>query len=406
MDTDDSLFICEFTNWWNKIVAEGNGTVQPDTIELENELVDDPNIVPAELRSEIANSVPRIIKARQRTARTIRRDIAAKWGPAFEAFDQCIGFADMLSARWINTMFTNHETLKGKEPSPIPGVVTGAYLKCLLLLGLCSKSCGIATEISYLLRDGFPDGALSRLRTLHEHLVIMALLGDDHTYEVCERYQDSAVFEELRQLYVELASLKEPMWDVLDGLAEDLAQKIEEAEPIASEVISRRGTKIKYTYEWARPAMPLAKRANPKYRITFADLEVAAGMDFYRGSYLVGTGRIHAGAYAAISHLDFDSIQTPRSRPRRDDSIIPFAACRASELLSWIGRVVGTSISWETEEYDEFLYVGELKRAARVAELAFAETNTNPPPPDRCRFLPCKIRIKVERPQRSEDERP
>jgi hypothetical protein len=371
MNTDDSVFIREFTDRWNQILISSNGTIQPDPIELENDLLYDPTIVPTQVRTEIANEAAKVSKARMRDARRVRRDIASAWGPAFEAFDQCMVLADLLSVRLTRAIFMNGDRLSAKDPSPVPGMLTGAYVKCLLLLGLFSKSCGIATEISFLLQGGFPDGSLSRLRTLHEHLVIMMMLHNDNTYEVCEGYQDSAVFEELKQLRADLASLSDPIWDIPDGYSEKLMQTIADAELVADGATSRRGTKIKDQYEWARPALPPEKRDNPRYKISFADLEKAVGMDFFRGNYLMGNGRIHAGAYTAINHLDFENIEIPRSRPRRDDDIIGFVGCRTFQLLSWIGRATGKPISWETEEYDELLYVGEMQRAAYDAETAF-----------------------------------
>jgi hypothetical protein len=380
VDSEDSIFIRELTDRHNKILIESNGTKQPDPVRIESDIIDDPAVVPPEVRDEITKKAPSIAKARQRAARAVRRDIGTVWGPAFETLDWCMALADMLNVRLTRAISMNGDKLRAKDPSPVSGMLTGAYVKCLLLLGLYSKSCGFVTEISQLLRDGFPDGSLARLRTLHEHLVVMMVLLNDHTYEICERYQDSAVFEELRQLRTDLASLADPVWDVPDGYVEKLAQDIAEAELVANSAISRRGPKIKEQYEWARLALPPAKRDNLRYKINLADLEQVAGMDFFRGNYLAGNGRIHAGAYAAINHLDFDNIEVPRSRPHRDDLAIGFVGCRTSQLFGWVCRAAGKPISWETEEYDELLYVGEMQRAAYAAEEAFAKTDANPLP--------------------------
>lgn len=377
MDPDDSIFLREFVARYNKVLIESNGAKRSDPVELENDIIDDAAVIPPQVRTEITKKAPRTAKARQRAARMVRRDIAVAWGPSFEALDQLMALADILNVRLTRATFMNGDRLRSKNPSPVSDMVTGAYLKCLLLLGLYSKSCAIATEISCLLRDGFPDGPVSRLRTLHEHLVIMMMLHNDTTYEISERYQDSAVFEQLKQLRADLSSLVEPIWNVPNGYAEKLAQDIADAEIIAGSAVSRRGPKIRNQYEWARPALPSAKRDNPSYRITFSDLEQAAGFNFFRGNYLAGNGRIHAGAFAAINHLDFDDIEVPRSRPRRDDSVIRFVGCRTSQLLSWVVRAASRPISWETEEYDEFLYVGEFQRAADAAVAAFTKVDAS-----------------------------
>jgi len=106
-------------------------------------------------------------------------------------------------------------------------------------------------------------------------------------------------------------------------------------------------------------------------------------MHFLRGNYLTGNDRIHAGSYSAVNHINFNKPQVPQSRPRRDDWAIRLAGWGTAFLLAHIGRTVGKSIAWETEEYDEFLYACELYRIADHALDTFVASAVSFSPPSR-----------------------
>jgi len=211
MDPDNSVFLTELRDRCNRLIIEHNGEEALDINEILDEIVngivEDASIIPSSVVIEIEKIAPRMLGVRTRTLRNVRRSIVEAWGPALGELDRCLSIADLVFSRLSRAVFVNGDVLKQKDPRPLPGRVTGAYVKCLLLLGLYGKSCGIVTEIVSLLREGLPDAALSRLRTLHEHLVIIAVLADDHSYEIGEKYEDSAVFENLKQLKTEQGAL-------------------------------------------------------------------------------------------------------------------------------------------------------------------------------------------------------
>jgi len=209
---------------------------------------------------------------------------------------------------------------------------------------------------------------------LHEHLVIITVLHNDQSYEISEQYEDCSVFENLKQLKADQSALADPVWQVPEGYEERLQLEITEVEDLAREIVARRGPTIRKSYEWARQALPQLKRENPRYNIKFVDLEEAVGMNFFRGNYLAGNERVHAGSYSAVNHINFDKPLVPQSRPRRDDWAIRLAGWRTAFLIANVAHGVGKSIAWETEEYDEFLYVCELCRTAYNALDAFVAT--------------------------------
>ena len=348
--------------------------------EIENDIINDADIVPANIQEELRSEGRKIRESRARTAHEVRRDIAEQWRSAIDLLEEFLAVANLINARLVRAVFANGSTLRNKTPRPIPGVITGAFLKCLHILGLYGKSCRIATEISHLLVVGFPDAAASRFRTLYEHLVIMKLLDNDHTYELSEGYQDSAVFEYLKQLRSDQISLAEPFWREQDSVLEEIASEISDLEVSAAEIIARRGPKIKNQYEWARPILPESKKNNLNHRIRFTDLEEVAGADFLRTFYLLGNDRIHAGAYGVINHLDFDHPNLSLTRQHRDDRTIYLLGSGVPILMNWAVRAACRSIAWETEEYDESLYACALQHIADTVIDAFGERPANPLP--------------------------
>jgi hypothetical protein len=378
MNADDSIYLGEFTKRFNDHVVQGLNHADIDTIAIENEIIGNTNIVPAEILRQVRIQDRKVRKARRRTATKVRRDISKHWRSAFDSLNELLAVANLINARLVQAVFMNGEILRSKNPSPLADMVTGAHLKCLHLLALYGKSCRIATEISHLLQVGFPDAAASRLRTLYEHLVIMMLLLNDSTYELSERYQESAVFEYIKQLKNDQDCLVDPFWRTSDAIFEKLAKEISDLDITATEIITRRGPKIKGQHEWARPALPEVKKNNPKYRINFTDLEEVAGADFLRTFYLLGNDRIHAGAYGAINHFDFDDPHISLTRQRRDDWMTHLIGSGASTLMSWAARAACKGIAWETEEYDEMLYMCVMQRIADAAVEAFSESRASP----------------------------
>jgi hypothetical protein len=365
VSSEESIILTEIRDRYNRIILESKGTEIPDVTEIENSIFEDEDITPQPVTLDIKKRVPGMLGARRRALRKVSMDIADLWGPPIEALDRCLALADVVYTRLSRAIFTNGDVLRGKDPRPAPDRVTGAYVKCLLMLSLYGKSCAIANEIASLIRTGLSDAALSRLRTLHEHLVVLTVLHNDDDYEMSEQYEDCSVFERLKFLKANVSELSDPIWAPPSQEEEQkLLAELAETEALAQGIVARRGPRIRKPYEWARQMLPQEKRENLKYGIKYVDLEKAVGMDFFRSSYLTGNEHVHAGSYSAVNHLDFDKPLIPRTRPRRDSWAIRQAGWRTAFLISNIARAAGKAIAWETEEYDELLYVCELWRTS------------------------------------------
>jgi hypothetical protein len=183
-------------------------------------------------------------------------------------------------------------------------------------------------------------------------------------------YQDHAVFEFLQYMRVQQRMTADPMFSWPDEYASSIAAEIAEAMAYAGQARARWGDAIADRYEWARPVLTLRRQR----KIAFADLESFAESSFLRADYLLGNERIHASAYAAINHINFNGGPVSPTRPRCDHQLIQRVGSRAATFIGWMARAAGKGIAWETEEYDEFLYVFELMRAASRTRDAFLAT--------------------------------
>lgn len=374
MGVEDSIIIAEFTRRLNTHVARtGAAPTMEDVSAIKIRMFDDAGIVSAPLRKQIAAEFKVALKDLVQAERQVRQEICRDWNSAFDALDKCIAYVAFLNSRFIQVAGRNLTKLESKDPRCRKGcvsdtVVTGATLKCFLLISLLARSCCISSEISRLLRYGLSSGAQGRLRSLHELSVVTLLLCNDDTYEIAERYQDHAVYEMLKELRAHRRALGGSVWKRDSARDGALAQEIAEAEKAAQDARSRWGSDMAEQYGWARPAV--GGRQSRGRQITFSDLESAAGADFLRGEYLNQNHHIHAGPFAAINHiLDGRSLVSGR----RDDDVTRGTGLRTVFLLTCSLQVICMAICAETEEYDEMLYSCELTPVANMARRRFNE---------------------------------
>jgi hypothetical protein len=368
MNLEDSIIIREFRQRLSEAVYEGGIPLEDvDIPAIENDLFRNADIVPALLRDEVTTAVTAAVADQERAERELRDSLSRDWDSAFNALDRCIAFGGFLGSRFLRVISSQYELLRNKDPRRRPDgpdqPVTGATLKCFLLISLYARSCCIASEISCLLQRGLLGGAQSRLRSLQEQTVIITLLCNDHTYEIAERYQDHACCEALKELRAySRAFAEESIWEESPGREGRLARLIARAEQDVHEARSRWGREIAEQYGWARPAV--AGGRNLRRQITFSDLGEAAGADFLRGDYLSQNNHVHAGSYAAINHLMESGLNI---YGRRDDEEIRITGSRTVMLLEFSSHAASKAISFETEEYDEMLYACEMTRTADIA---------------------------------------
>lgn len=374
MNPDESIVLRKLTNLANSALAAGGNKESLDYQRLEREALADPDIVPAELREQIRTDLAELIKEREQAARDTSARIRQEWGQELEAIGNCLAFGELLHYRMERAFVENIDVLRDKEPRPHPEAATGAVLKCLLMLGLHARCFTIASEIYLLIGNGLSDGAQSRLRTLHEHSAVMTLIRNDHTYEVAERYQDHACFEELIRLKGMKRAYSDPAWKADPALDEWIVEEIAEVEAVAEEARSRWGRSIAEQYEWARPGLPADLRRNR--RVTFADVEMAAEMDFLRGDYLTYNYQIHAGAHATIRSANFQDGHIYSTRPTFNSAALKAVAHDCINMFWFTSVMLSDAVARETEEFDVELYITEMGRYVNLAYSALQVENT------------------------------
>jgi hypothetical protein len=370
---NESIFLRALSDRINSIRAQNEFEEEPDISEIPDELISEiqdeliyeSDIVPNDMRHEIEAELSDIKKSRMADAAAVRQAIANEWGDALDALDHVLACAELINRRMTRALRHGGAVLIKKRPRPDPETATGAPLMCLFGLSIHARACVIATEVSILIRDGLFDGVESRLRTIYEHAVIMTLILRDRTYEAAERYQDHACFEELHRLRILQSSFADPIFSNHAAARESIAEEIAEGEGFADRARARWGKEIREQYEWARPALPPEMR-NRK-RITFSDLEAAAGAQLMRGDYIGYNYYVHAGPYMVINHVNFNAAHIFPMRAVVDQERVSFVGTRCVRMIRWMSEMLAITVARESGDYDAILYFCEMTNFFRDA---------------------------------------
>ncbi|WP_018997399.1 DUF5677 domain-containing protein [Hirschia maritima] len=169
------------------------------------------------------------------------------------------------------------------------------------LVQLHARGILVAAEAIHLLKGGFPDGAMTRWRTLHEVLVVSILLSQSSN-EISYRYlvhQDISLFKAASQInkYADDANLQ--------SFSDSEMRDIEERK---TQVISELGSKMKDPFGWAAPIF--TEKPNT-WKANFLDLEEHVGLDHWRPRYKWASQHTHAGSRDFRSLLGLEESEKP-----------------------------------------------------------------------------------------------
>lgn len=156
-----------------------------------------------------------------------------------------------------------------------------------IIFRIQSRSCQIASEILTLLRNGYPDGAQARWRTMHELAVILIILNEspDKTtemfidYGTIEKYKQSNDFEHQRHKIE---------WPALD------VNQLTNLKDKRVELINKYGKEFANSYGWTKEILPKGRR-------NFRELEKLSGIDYMRPFYSWANDNIHSSITGLIS---------------------------------------------------------------------------------------------------------
>jgi hypothetical protein len=185
---------------------------------------------------------------------------------------------DLLEAEWAVAQEAGTEFFQGER---LEAEAKNNHL-FKALANLHSRGLLVAREAICLIECGFPDGAMSRWRTLHEYNAIAHFLLE-HGNGVAELYLASATFTALKRAKNAQKHAK------LDPSAKISANVIASLERRCAELRANLGHDLSGDYAWAAPTLG-QKRAN------LLDIEEATGRDFWRPRFGWASQHIH-GSY-------------------------------------------------------------------------------------------------------------
>lgn len=159
----------------------------------------------------------------------------------------------------------------------------------------------VAAEAIHLLKGGYPDGAMSRWRTLHEIFVVSVFLSRANK-EISRRYLAHLEISRAKaatqvNYYSERANL-EPFSD----------EEIREIEERKDAIFTEFGKKMKEPFGWACPAF---KDKSERWNPNFMDLEEYVGLDHWRPRYKWASQHTHAGSRDLGALLGMSEATTP-----------------------------------------------------------------------------------------------
>lgn len=165
------------------------------------------------------------------------------------------------------------------------------------LINLHARALRVSEEINALLLAGFPDGALSRWRTLHEIAVIMTFLQKcepsiSERFVIHRKIVEFYAMQQYRK-FQDRANL-EPIDDT----------EFETAKSIKDAIVETHGNEMLSDYGWATPALD-GKKSN------LFELEKHVGLDHWRPRFKWACDDIHGGYHPIGSSLGASEAREP-----------------------------------------------------------------------------------------------
>ncbi len=213
--------------------------------------------------------LPRMLRQHNRSEARFRKRCYKRWKPGMDMLKMFI----MISQEFGSTFNKRARTQ----------AVADANYRFEAIVALHARSVRVANEIMALLREGFPDGALSRWRTLHELAVVATFLAENDN-EVSKRFIAHRGIINLKALRQYEEHLPRSNMTPLEPGSLELAERQRDA------LIQEFGKEFGEEMGWAYPIVPKPKGIN------LYDLEIATGLDHWRPRFKWASDDIHAGA--------------------------------------------------------------------------------------------------------------
>lgn len=160
-----------------------------------------------------------------------------------------------------------------------------------ILIRQHARACQIANEILILLKNGFPDGADARTRTLHE-IATISLFILNNGKDCAQRFIDHQHIES-RKIALKHAEYAQRIKS--DGPTQEELDKLNR---IYNSLINKYGKSFNGVYGWAIKALGFDKA---KGNCNFSQIEKKVQLDHYRPYYGISSQTIHS-SYKGIDY--------------------------------------------------------------------------------------------------------
>lgn len=199
--------------------------------------------------------------------RGFERRLARTWKTGFELLEVQLYLAKSTAAE-INDELRRRTT---KAEMPLIEVLTSLH----------ARACQIASEVLVLLRAGYPEGAISRWRSLHEVAIVLHFI-DGHGVETAQRYLDHDAVESWKGAKEYAEHCGDLGFEPIDPA------EFAEVKKACEAAVKKYGPEFNGSYGWA--ARDLGLKKAPK----FEDVTKGAGFAHWRPLYRLASHPVHA----------------------------------------------------------------------------------------------------------------
>jgi Family of unknown function (DUF5677) len=232
--------------------------------------------------------VPRIISAESETlAENIMASLKARWKSQHAREDLTLAaFRMRLAKRWrlplerLAMMLTITREFSEMVGARLQQEQSSSNKNLVaVLVRLHARACQVGAEVLTLLREGFPDGAMARWRTLHE-IAVVAMFIRDRGDAMAERYLFHSTMESHKAMLSYQAHARRLRLRRLP------ARQVQAITRDFNALLSRFGRPFKSDYGWASET--------PTEQPNFSEIEAKISVEHWRPYYRLASYSVHA----------------------------------------------------------------------------------------------------------------
>ena len=231
--------------------------------------------------NSLKSNAPKMLKERNKELKTFRERLNTKWKKPLNLLEMFL----VISIEAGESFNSEYREEASKEEDFVFDT----------LVRLHGKACLIGNEIIVLLRSGFPDGAHSRWRTMHEISVIGSFIKK-HGNEVAEKFLLHEGIESYKEMLVYKEYAEFLGYPALSTMEEENIIQIKRS------LCERFGRNYYNNYGWASETL---STDNPN----FSDIEKSIDLNHLRPYYKLASHHVHCNSKGVLFKLGLFPLQ-------------------------------------------------------------------------------------------------